>query len=264
MLKHLSVLTVLLALVISFLQSPTRANAAISSVTIPEAPIAPSTPVLPTQQNEQQITTSQNMSQTIRTTSNGTLVVITNSDLSPTPTSTQAAKVQNLVLPTNIPTPTPRMIKWIFPTRVPRVSLTPTSKPTVKPTASSTPTITPANIPTDDKTAFFINAINDYRRQNKLSDVKTSKETCDFAAIRAKEISTGFNHSGFEKRIQNDTIPFASWSLITENIAMTSNYKDVINMWIKSPGHAANMRKDTPYVCVMQYNNYFAYEGMRP
>ncbi len=35
-------------------------------------------------------------------------------------------------------------------------------------------------------------------------------------------------------------------------------------MWINSPGHAANMEKDTPYVCVVVNGKYFAYEGWKP
>jgi uncharacterized protein YkwD len=59
-------------------------------------------------------------------------------------------------------------------------------------------------------------------------------------------------------------MPYAKWSAITENIAMTSNYGDVVTMWKNSSGHAANMRADTPFVCVMQNGNYYAYEGMKP
>jgi uncharacterized protein YkwD len=106
--------------------------------------------------------------------------------------------------------------------------------------------------------------INKFRAASGLQPVKVSKETCDFAEIRAKEISTSFNHNGFRNRINNHTIPYSRWTRITENIAMTTNYKNVVTMWARSAGHAANMRADTPFVCVGQFGNYFAYEGMKP
>lgn len=110
-----------------------------------------------------------------------------------------------------------------------------------------------------------MNAINDYRRSKGMYAVKPDRYTCDFAKIRAKEIATtGFDHSGFQNRISNRTLPYPSYHLVTENLAMTSNYQNVVNMWINSPGHAVNMQKDTPYICVADYSNYYAYEGWRP
>ncbi len=142
-----------------------------------------------------------------------------------------------------------------------------------------TPTTLPTNIPTpiitqdtfsstsspqaDDKKTFIMNAINDYRASQGLSAVQINDTTCSFAKIRAQEITTNFNHDGFNQRIQNHILPYPNYSLVTENIAETSNYQDVVNMWRNSPGHAANMRADTPYVCIESYGNYFAYEGWR-
>ena len=106
--------------------------------------------------------------------------------------------------------------------------------------------------------------INEYRKSQGLSEVKTDQYTCDFAKTRAGEIATSFNHDGFRSRINNKSLPYPSYSQVTENIAMTSNYQDVVNMWISFSGHAENMRKDTPYVCVERNDNYYAYEGWRP
>lgn len=52
--------------------------------------------------------------------------------------------------------------------------------------------------------------------------------------------------------------------LVTENIARAANYKDVVKLWINSPGHAANLFADTPYACVENYGNFYAYEGWKP
>ncbi len=106
--------------------------------------------------------------------------------------------------------------------------------------------------------------VNEYRASLGLSPVKSSAETCSFAATRAQEIANGFTHDGFYNRVNNHTIPYASWSHAVENIAQAPDYKKVVTLWKNSPEHAANIRDNTPYVCIMQYDSYYAYEGMRP
>lgn len=153
----------------------------------------------------------------------------------------------------------------------------PTSTP--KPTSSPTPTqsiqsntqketedtspVIQAKVITDVQ-QYIMNAINDYRKSQGLSSVKTDTYTCDFAKVRAKEIESDFNHDGFKDRINSKTLPYPTYSAVTENLAQTSDYKKVVNLWINSSGHAENMRKDTPYVCVEQNGTYYAYEGWRP
>lgn len=163
------------------------------------------------------------------------------------------------------PTPViPTQAPLVTQTPKPTVTPFPTLKPLINPTSTYViPSPTQTQVSSDVKT-YIMNAINNYRRSLGLSAVQTSTETCNFAKTRAKEISTNFSHDGFQSRINNHTIPYSTWSLITENIAMTPDYKNVATMWINSPGHAANMQKNTPYVCVEQYGNYYAYEGMKP
>lgn len=105
---------------------------------------------------------------------------------------------------------------------------------------------------------------SDYRSSKGLSNVVADKYTCDFAATRAKEIVDAFNHDGFRSRVDSKSLPYKSYRSVTENIAFTPDYKKVVDMWIGSSGHAENMRKDTPFVCVAQQNNYFVYEGRKP
>ena len=160
---------------------------------------------------------------------------------------------------TTSPTSTPTPTKSVTPT--PTKTLTPSPTRTTTPTPTATQS---SNSLLDAKQQYMMNAINAYRKQNGLSAVEAEKYTCDFASTRAKEITTNFSHDGFVQRANNKTLPYPSYSLVTENIAMTSNYQNVVNMWIQSPGHAANMRKDTPYVCVAYNGNYYAYVGWRP
>ena len=118
--------------------------------------------------------------------------------------------------------------------------------------------------PVDDVTNYIMKKINIYRASLKLSAVQTSDETCNFAKIRAHEIATNFSHEGFHNRQKTGTLPYKHWTVTTENLAMTSDYKQVETLWENSSGHAKNMRADTAYVCVIQYGKYFAYLGMKP
>lgn len=111
---------------------------------------------------------------------------------------------------------------------------------------------------------YIIQKINNYRTQNGLSNVIPDKYTCDFAKVRAWEISGEFNHEGFRKRTDSHSLPYPGYALVTENLASSADYKKVVTLWIGSAGHAQNMRKNTPYVCVAKYGHFYAYEGRKP
>lgn len=135
---------------------------------------------------------------------------------------------------------------------------------TVSPTKAAKPSASTEGSILGDAMAFIMSEINKYRSEHGLGAVQTSAETCTFAAMRASEIVSNFSHDGFQSRIDSKTLPYTSWSSVTENIAMTTNYTEVVTMWANSPGHAENMRADTPFVCVRQSGNYYAYVGMKP
>lgn len=97
-----------------------------------------------------------------------------------------------------------------------------------------------------------------------MGTVSTDSNTCNFAQTRAGEITTNFSHSGFNDRISAHTLPYPSYSYVNENIAMNSNYQNVADSWINSPGHAENLQADTPYACVGINGKYYAYEGWKP
>jgi uncharacterized protein YkwD len=172
------------------------------------------------------------------------------------------------LVPTKKPTATPRLNRALRPTATPTVAplATVTLKPTKIPTATPTPTQTTVNTSdlVDSEEAHIMKEINEYRATQKLSAVTPNKETCDFAKVRAEEISHNFNHDGFTNRVNDKKLPYSGYGSVTENIAMNSDYADVTDRWIASSGHAENMRKDTPFVCVKKHGNYYAYEGWRP
>lgn len=160
--------------------------------------------------------------------------------LTPSPTS----------IPTRIPTPTPTVVPTATPIPVStkKVQLSPTQ-----------PVIEQVSVQ-----AFIMNEINTYRASQGLPSVETHTDVCSFARTRAQEIISSFNHNGFRERINNNSLPYSSYSSVTENIAMNADYKGVVTQWINSSGHAENMRKDTPFVCVEYSGNYYAYEGWKP
>lgn len=162
---------------------------------------------------------------------------------------TKTYNQQVLAAQTEIPSISPTAIPTLFPTLFPTLQPTPTSEPSPSLSIIS---------------AYILNGVNEYRTSLGLSPVQSSDQTCAFAAIRAQEISNGFNHDGFYNRVNNHTIPYTLWAHATENIAQAPNYQEVVTLWKNSPEHAANMRDNTPYVCIEQYGSYYAYEGMRP
>lgn len=160
-------------------------------------------------------------------------------------------------IPTSIPKPTLTITPTLTPTNTPAPILTPTSSAKQNPTPTLVSTSGGGDISILDK-------VNEYRVSKGLSRANSNSETCEFAKTRAGEINSAFNHDGFNQRISSHTLPYGSYSLVTENIAETSNSSDVVSMWINSPPHAENMQKDTPFICVIQNGNYFAYEGWKP
>jgi uncharacterized protein YkwD len=173
------------------------------------------------------------------------------------------------------PTPTPLKPQPSDQATLKLDSIKPTSLSTDRPTPTPTksePTMTkseptPTSLPVssgDTIQNYIMQKINDYRSSQGLDSVSIDSNTCSFARTRAGEIVQNFNHDGFSGRISSHTLPYSSYREVTENIAMTSDYTQVVTLWINSSGHAENMRKDTPFVCVEKSGNYYAYEGWKP
>lgn len=134
-----------------------------------------------------------------------------------------------------------------------------TSNPTTSPTPASITSSLSLN-----KTGFIMDEINNYRASLGLIGFQTDSYTCNFAALRAKEISGNFNHDGFTDRLNNNTLPFPAYSSIVENIAMNSDYKNVFAAWKNSSGHDANLKKNTTFACVGDYGDYYVFVGWTP
>lgn len=142
-----------------------------------------------------------------------------------------------------------------------------TPSPTAKPIPTAVnPTPKPTNPPTStlSQTDHILSRINDYRIRHGVAPASKDSHTCSFASLRARELASTFSHDQFIQRKNSGTLPYPSWSNVTENIAMNSDHTDVINQWIGSAGHAANMLADTPYICVGKHGDYYAMLGWKP
>lgn len=147
--------------------------------------------------------------------------------------------------------------------RIQKVSPTPSQTPIPTPTPKPSQGYSEISITSETVKNYMMAEINSYRKNQGKGEVQTDKYTCEFAKVRASEVAKNFNHDGFQNRIKNKTLPYPSYSYVTENIAMNSNYKNVVKGWINSAGHAENMRADTPNVCVEKFGNFYAYEGWK-
>lgn len=103
--------------------------------------------------------------------------------------------------------------------------------------------------------------INQFRQSRGLPAVSSDPLTCSFARMRAQEISNDFSHNGFYNRVRSKSLPYRGYRVVTENLARVPNGYDVVTMWINSPGHQANILKNTSFACVESYGNFYAYEG---
>lgn len=115
-----------------------------------------------------------------------------------------------------------------------------------------------------NSTSDLLQQINNFRGSKGLGTIQTDPYTCAFANTRAAEITSAFNHDGFSSRVNSKNLPYPSYSEIAENIAMSSNPADVVQAWIDSPGHNENMLKNTPFACIGNSGDYYAYEAWKP
>lgn len=164
--------------------------------------------------------------------------------------------------PTPAPKPTSTPVLTAPPPR-PTSTPLPTSAPTINPTPTPAPTALPQPA-TSSTRDFMMNEINNFRRSKGLSAVSTDSYTCNFAQARAQEITSNFSHDGFNQRVSSGTLPYSSYRLVVENLARAGNYKDVVNLWINSPGHNANLSADTIYGCAGYSGDFYSYQGWKP
>lgn len=88
----------------------------------------------------------------------------------------------------------------------------------------------------------IFNLVNAHRKQKGLAALKFDDDIFNQCCIHSKNMSTGktaFGHYGFDDRVKNLT----PWCWAAENVAFNYSTKpeDVVNMWLDSSGHRANI-----------------------
>lgn len=131
-----------------------------------------------------------------------------------------------------------------------------TEKPVTTPASSSTKpqndTPAPSNLSVNaigctEQEAQVFNLINQIRRKNGLSPFMWDSDAYAVAKIRSEEITQSFSHTR-----PNGSDPYSLyniegnfWNVFThvgENIAAgQENAQEVVNSWMESPGHRANI-----------------------
>lgn len=109
--------------------------------------------------------------------------------------------------------------------------------------------------------ADLLAEINQFRASYGLPSVKSNPLVCTFSATRAREITKDFSHDGFSERVNKKSMPYPPYKLVIENLARTKR-ENAVELWTKSPAHAANLLKDIQFVCVERYGYYYAFEGL--
>lgn len=112
-----------------------------------------------------------------------------------------------------------------------------------------------------DEELWVLDQINAYRVQMGMDKTVTDPQVCQYAELRAVEISTEFSHRRFH--LGAGKFYGERFELATENLAMEYPYQEIVAAWINSPSHNKQLLADTPYICVAQYGDYWAMEGLR-
>lgn len=114
----------------------------------------------------------------------------------------------------------------------------------------------------DNQSAYVFVILNAFREHNGLKPLVPDASTCTLASKRAAEIVTNFSHSGFIDRITSHQLPYKNYHLIVENLALNSDYRQVLSAWIQSPEHRANLLQNLSYGCIADSGNFYAFEGL--
>lgn len=99
-----------------------------------------------------------------------------------------------------------------------------------------------------------LNMINQYRNLNGVAPLVQNDYLCGLAATRIFDITKNFNHDGFK------TMVCRNCTFISENLAENfPNNKNLLNAWIDSPGHNANLLRPVTDACVVSNNGYHVF-----
>lgn len=88
--------------------------------------------------------------------------------------------------------------------------------------------------------------VQNWRSENSYALYTEDERVCDIATIRLNNIKDDFSHSKFLEKAS-----YLRYKDFGENLARDfSTEEEVLNGWINSPGHLANLQKSYKYSCI--------------
>lgn len=101
--------------------------------------------------------------------------------------------------------------------------------------------------------------INHHRQALGLPVLETLAAATEQAYSHSRNMATGrtaFSHDGFDERIQQIRKNFGFISASAENVAYGQlTAKEVVDGWLRSPGHKRNIEGDYRYTGIGSYRN---------
>lgn len=102
-----------------------------------------------------------------------------------------------------------------------------------------------SNVKGSEMTAEIMQYVNEYRAQKGLGPLRFDPVIAEGATIHSRDMAcrkVPFGHEGFERRMGEITSRVKPAMGCAENVAYGSvNAKEVVNMWLNSPGHKKNI-----------------------
>ncbi|MCM3748253.1 CAP domain-containing protein [Paenibacillus pasadenensis] len=180
----------------------------------------------------------------------------------PTPGPSASPKPSPTAKPTTTPAPTAKPTVTPSPTAKPTTTPAPTAKPTVTPSPTAKPTTTPqpTTAPIGDFEQQVVSLVNQERAKQGLGALSSDAELAKVADVKAKDM---YDNNYFDHNSPTYGSPFdmmksfgVSYNYAGENIAKGQRTAEqVMNDWMNSPGHRANiMNGNYTKIGVAYYN----------
>lgn len=105
------------------------------------------------------------------------------------------------------------------------------------------------------------NEVNDWRREQGLSEYVENDSLCRYASIRLYQIQKENNHNYFLKEVRS----YFPSGEISENLANDfDNESEILESWLNSPSHRENLKKNYIYSCIATDGHYVVHLFMNP
>jgi hypothetical protein len=103
--------------------------------------------------------------------------------------------------------------------------------------------------------------VQEWRVENQKTKYVENSRLCRYAKTRLDQLKTDYSHRLFLKEVRN----YFPTEDVAENISEGYlNEKMILNAWLSSASHEANLKKDYTYSCIATDGNYVVHLFMNP